>query len=138
MFLILSAFIFNFQIFVWVFSNVILCEHHSGYISCTYPSRIYVSEAIYGRTAHGSICPHSSIRTTHCRSSTSDRKVKALCNGKSQCLRFLINTLVSSNCSFTSITINRTNGMQFHGPSTETTTDIHIWLKLCTHNICFL
>jgi len=41
-------------------------------------------------------------------------------------ITFLIITLVSSNCSFTSITINRTNGMQFHDPSTETTTDTYM------------
>jgi hypothetical protein len=71
--------------YILVFSNVILCENISGYISCTYPSRIYVSEAIYGRTADKSICPSWSIKTTHCKSSTSDRKVKALCNGKRLC-----------------------------------------------------
>jgi hypothetical protein len=42
-------------------------------------------------------------------------------------LRFLIITLVSSNCSFTSITINRTNGMQFRDPSTETSGDKYIY-----------
>ena len=71
--------------YILVFTNVILSENKSGYISCTFPSRIYVSEAIYGRTTDRSICPHSSIKTTHCRSSTSDRKVKALCNGRRIC-----------------------------------------------------
>ena len=65
--------------------NVIVCENQSAYIRCTSPSRIRVSQAIYGRTADRSICPHSSIRTTHCRSSNSDRKVKAQCNGRSIC-----------------------------------------------------
>ena len=80
----LTAVVFT-LVFGQVFSNVILCENESGYISCTCPSRIYVSQAIYGRTTDGSICPHASIKTTQCRSSISDKKVKALCNGKNQC-----------------------------------------------------
>ena len=71
--------------YILVFSNVILCEYQSVYIGCTCPSRIYVSEAIYGRTTDRNICPHSANKSTHCRSTTSDRKVKALCNGKRIC-----------------------------------------------------
>ena len=56
-----------------------------GYISCTYPSRIQVLQANYGRTTDGSICPSWFIKTTHCRSSSSDRKIKALCNEKRVC-----------------------------------------------------
>lgn len=66
-------------------TDVIVCEDQSAYIRCRYPSRISVLEAIYGRSADRSICPHPSIRTTHCRSSTSDRMVKAQCNGHRIC-----------------------------------------------------
>jgi hypothetical protein len=50
-----------------VLTDVIVCEDQSAYIRCRYPSRISISEAIYGRSADRSICPHPSIRTTHCR-----------------------------------------------------------------------
>jgi hypothetical protein len=129
MFLILSACIFNFQIFVcsrtWISIGSVFCFKSAYAFSCTCPSRIYVSEAIYGRTTDRNICPHSANKSTHCRSTTSDRKVKALCNGKRICRLQAENRTYGDpcNCSFTSITINWSNGMQFHGPSTETTGD---------------
>lgn len=73
--------------YISVSADVIACEGKLAYIKCSYPSKIKVSSAIYGRTADRSICPHPHlpIRTTNCRSSTSDNKVKAMCNGKRIC-----------------------------------------------------
>ncbi|XP_076093540.1 L-rhamnose-binding lectin ELEL-1-like [Mytilus galloprovincialis] len=68
-----------------VSADVIVCEDELAYIKCSYPSKIKVSSAVYGRTTDRRICPHHSIRTTDCRSSTSDNKVKAMCNGKRIC-----------------------------------------------------
>ncbi|XP_071151653.1 L-rhamnose-binding lectin ELEL-1-like [Mytilus edulis] len=68
-----------------VSANVIVCEGKLAYIKCSYPSKIKVSSATYGRTTDKSIFPHPAIHTTDCRSSTSDSKVKAMCNGKRIC-----------------------------------------------------
>ena len=67
-------------------SDVIICEHSSAYITCPGRSRIKVTSAIYGRTQDGQICPHHAIKTTHCESSSSDSKVKSMCNTRSRCL----------------------------------------------------
>ncbi|XP_063428913.1 L-rhamnose-binding lectin CSL3-like [Mytilus trossulus] len=72
-------------IIAYVSADVIVCEDKLAYIKCPYPSKIKVSSAIYGRTTDRSICPHPAIHTTDCRSSTSDYKVKAMCNGKRIC-----------------------------------------------------
>ncbi|CAC5378428.1 unnamed protein product [Mytilus coruscus] len=64
--------------------GLIVCEARSGYIKCPYPSKISVTSAVYGRNTDASICP-GAIRTTHCRSASSDWKVKRQCNGKRIC-----------------------------------------------------
>jgi hypothetical protein len=71
--------------YILALTDVIVCEDQSAYIRCRYSSRISISEAIYGRSADRSICPHPSIRITHCRSYTSDRMVKAQCDGQRIC-----------------------------------------------------
>jgi hypothetical protein len=43
--------IFYYYSLFTVLTNVIVCEDQSAYIRCTSPSRIRVSQAIYGRTA---------------------------------------------------------------------------------------
>ncbi|VDI04226.1 Hypothetical predicted protein [Mytilus galloprovincialis] len=63
----------------------IVCENKSAYIKCPYPLTISVRSAIYGRSTDSSVCP-GKVKTTHCRSSRSNSKVKAQCNGKRICL----------------------------------------------------
>ncbi|CAC5412502.1 unnamed protein product [Mytilus coruscus] len=70
-----------------------------AYISCD--SQINIVEAIYGRQAGGSICPHYSIVTTSCRSPTSDALVKMDCNGESICQLMANNAKFGDPCQGT-------------------------------------
>jgi len=72
----------------------IVCEGKETTISCSGGSTIHVMGANYGRTADGSVCPHSSIRTTSCSAGVSLSKVQKWCQGHTSC------TLKSNNLVF--------------------------------------
>ncbi|XP_052084223.1 uncharacterized protein LOC127721501 [Mytilus californianus] len=63
-------------------NSIIICERNSAFIVCN--SHISILEAIYGRQTDANICP-TLVKTSNCRSSASDGRVKHQCNGKSIC-----------------------------------------------------
>ncbi|XP_063424551.1 L-rhamnose-binding lectin CSL3-like [Mytilus trossulus] len=65
-------------------TSVIVCHGISVYLRCTYPFKINIKAAVYGRLDK-SICPEGPAGTTSCKSKTSDAKIKAQCNGKEIC-----------------------------------------------------
>ncbi|XP_052087372.1 L-rhamnose-binding lectin ELEL-1-like [Mytilus californianus] len=82
-------------------TNVIVCEGHSMYVRCKYPTKIKVVKAMYGRSEDKRICPHSSIKTTSCKAASSDAKIKKQCNGKRICKVAASNSLYGDPCGGT-------------------------------------
>ncbi|XP_063403104.1 L-rhamnose-binding lectin ELEL-1-like [Mytilus trossulus] len=82
-------------------TNVIVCEGQFAYVRCKYPTKIKVVKAVYGRSEDKRICPHSSIKTTSCKSSSSDAKIKKQCNGKRICKVEATNSLYGDPCGGT-------------------------------------
>lgn len=62
----------------------IVCEDGKMELRCSV-GKIKINEAIYGRTEGGHVCPHPSIKTTDCKSTSSDTVVRNKCDGKSSC-----------------------------------------------------
>jgi len=81
--------------------NEIVCEGRSRTISCSGGSTIDVINANYGRTADGSVCPHSSIRTTSCSAENSLAKVQGWCQGKTSCTLRANNGVFGDPCVYT-------------------------------------
>ena len=84
-----------------VLADVIICEGCRGYLTCPVGSAIVVQSANYGRTTNGSVCPHSSIRTTACGATGSYLTVKGWCDGKTSCEIQANNGVFGDPCPYT-------------------------------------
>ena len=65
-------------------SSIIICENHTGIISCPNGKLIDVVNATYGRLKRQT-CPDERIKSTNCRSSNSLKHVQSKCNGNTSC-----------------------------------------------------
>ncbi|KAH3710385.1 hypothetical protein DPMN_069863 [Dreissena polymorpha] len=79
----------------------IICEHSNMFLSCPQGQVLYVHSGVYGRTQNDDICPHSSIQTTNCASTTSTATVQSLCNGKQMCHLAASNAVFGDPCAGT-------------------------------------
>ncbi|XP_052819794.1 L-rhamnose-binding lectin CSL1-like [Mya arenaria] len=86
---------------ITVSGDAIICEGSSGYIQCPPGKKIAVSDAYYGRTNDGSVCPFSSIFDLNCRAADSFTKINNTCSNKQQCFLTATNAMYGDPCSGT-------------------------------------
>ena len=82
--------VFSAQIFL-------MCEGHSGRISCGNGKSIKVVWANYGRTVGAQTCP-GAVHTRECKARSTLDKVRQLCEGKTTCSLSASNSLVGDPC----------------------------------------
>ncbi|XP_072178573.1 L-rhamnose-binding lectin CSL3-like [Diadema setosum] len=62
-----------------------VCEHSTLSLSCPSGQALIIGDALYGRQAGRSVCPHRYIRSQNCRASSSLSEVRNRCEGRNSC-----------------------------------------------------
>lgn len=82
--------------------NAIVCEGDAMYLTCPTGKTLQIVSAIYGRSESGdNVCPHNSIQTTSCSSTSSSAIVQSNCNGLQRCFIEAKNGLYGDPCQGT-------------------------------------
>lgn len=78
-------------------NNMVVCEHRRKSIACPRGLVINIKNAVYGRSDRKT-CPHSSIRTTSCKASSSLARVRSRCQSKRSCSLHASNSVFGDPC----------------------------------------